>query len=182
VSQHQQAPLSPEIQRDCLPRLHGIEGDKVAVPLTGTESLSVHTAGRRTLTLGGVAPRLPPTSEDVAVIGTSTRRGAATETRWLVRTGTATTVNGPGSLRTERGAGAVRAARRTPSRLRRRAPAIAGRADRRQTSTRRSGERGTSRMRVAPRKARPFVPAGRRSFLILGPGAVSARSIARRPR
>jgi hypothetical protein len=36
--------LCPGIQCDRLPRLHGIEGDKVAVPLPWTKSLSVHTA------------------------------------------------------------------------------------------------------------------------------------------
>jgi hypothetical protein len=51
VGQRQQAPLSPDVQGDCLPRRHRIEGDKVAVPLTGTESLSVHTAQLSGLTL-----------------------------------------------------------------------------------------------------------------------------------
>ena len=73
-----------------------------------------------------------PQREYVAVNGTSTRRGAGTETRRLVEVGAATTVNGPGSLRTERGPG--RASERRPpgpaSRLRRRAPAIEGSADR----------------------------------------------------
>ena len=49
------------------------------------------------------------------------------ETRRLVRAGTTTTGNGPGSLRTERG--------RPSSRLRRRAPAIQGSADRSMVAT-----------------------------------------------
>ena len=75
-----------------------------------------------------------------------------------MRAGTATTVNGPGSLRTQR---ASRPA--SVSRLRRRAPAIQGSADR--STGHPAGpvgheERGATRrrMRVAPRKARPFVP------------------------
>ena len=86
------------------------------------------------------------------------------ETRWLVETGATTAGNGPGSLRTERHAGD-----RDPSRLRRRAPAIQGSADREGT-----GHTGPSvtrvrqrRMRVAPRKARPFVPGRYGRFLIL---------------
>src|SRR5262245_17993263 len=71
------------------------------------------------------------------------------ETRWLVETGAATAVNGPWSLRTER---------RTPSRLRRRAPAIQGRADRRPQGQPVGDRVRHRRMRVAPRKARPFVP------------------------
>ena len=43
VGQHQQALLCPGIQFDRLPRLHETEGDKVAVPLTRTKSLSLHT-------------------------------------------------------------------------------------------------------------------------------------------
>jgi hypothetical protein len=50
------------------------------------------------------------------------------ETRWLVETGVTTAANGPGSLRTEqRGCSE---AHRPLSRLRRRAPAIQGSADR----------------------------------------------------
>src|SRR5439155_19873467 len=51
------------------------------------------------------------------------------ETRWLVETGAAATANGPGSLRTER------LALRQASRLRRKAPAIPGSADRRRRET-----------------------------------------------
>jgi hypothetical protein len=40
MGQDQEALLRLGIQRDCLPRLHGIEGDKVAVPLAPTESLA----------------------------------------------------------------------------------------------------------------------------------------------
>ena len=44
MGQDEQALLSPSVQCDRLPRLHGIEGDKVAVRLSRTGSLSVHTA------------------------------------------------------------------------------------------------------------------------------------------
>jgi hypothetical protein len=65
------------------------------------------------------------------VIGTSTRRGAGRETRRLVEVGAATMANGPGSLRTERGSASVDATHaRFATRLRRRAPAIEGSADR----------------------------------------------------
>ena len=44
VVQDQQPSLRSGIQRDCLPRLHGLEGDKVAGRLWVTESLAVHTS------------------------------------------------------------------------------------------------------------------------------------------
>ena len=79
------------------------------------------------------------------------------ETRRLVRAGTTTAGNGPGSLRTEREA--ARAA--DASRLRRRAPAITG--QRRSAPVATPADPSVTRvrhrrMRVAPRKARPFVP------------------------
>src|ERR1035437_10084977 len=43
MGQYDEALLRPSVQRDRLPRLHGIEGDKIAVRLSRTESLSVHT-------------------------------------------------------------------------------------------------------------------------------------------
>jgi hypothetical protein len=47
MSQDQEALLRLDIQRDRLPRLHGIEGDKVAVPLARTESLASDTPIRK---------------------------------------------------------------------------------------------------------------------------------------
>ena len=84
------------------------------------------------------------------------------ETRWLVETGATAARNGPGSLRTERQARSGDA-RAPPSRLRRRAPAIQGSADRHGPGTDRTPGPSVTRvrhrrMRVAPRKARPFVP------------------------
>ena len=121
-----------------------------------------------------------------AVNGTSTRRAPAERPGGRWKTGVAATANGPGSLRTER------AGRAGASRLRRRAPAIAGSADRRPTvakgrkpgdhpgPTRRSRECGRRRMRVAPRKARPFVPGDERPLSILGRGARTAAPPRRR--
>ncbi len=43
VGQDKEALLRPGVQRDRLPRFHGIEGDKVAVPLARTDSLSYDT-------------------------------------------------------------------------------------------------------------------------------------------
>jgi len=40
MGQHQEALLRPGVQGDRLPRFHGVEGDKVAVPLARTESLA----------------------------------------------------------------------------------------------------------------------------------------------
>ena len=45
VAEDVQALLGSAVQADRLPRLHGIEGDKVAVPLARTESLSSDTVG-----------------------------------------------------------------------------------------------------------------------------------------
>jgi hypothetical protein len=95
----------------------------------------------------------PAPTEERAVNGTSTRRGVGRETRWLVETGATRTANGPGSLRTERGVASATDA----SRLRRRAPAIQGSADRRHGRPV-GHEVRHRRKRVAPRKARPFVP------------------------
>ena len=106
------------------------------------------------------SPRLDsaPTSRIRALIGTSTRRAPFRETRRLVEAGMAAAANGPGSHRTEREA----AQPRTTSRLRRRAPAIEGSADRsigwRRPATSAGQSAAHRRMRVAPRKARPFVP------------------------
>jgi hypothetical protein len=44
MGQYDEALLRPSVQRDRLPGLHGIEGDKIAVRLSRTESLSVHRA------------------------------------------------------------------------------------------------------------------------------------------
>jgi hypothetical protein len=43
ADQDREALLRLGIERDRLPRLHGIEGDKVAVPLARTESLADDT-------------------------------------------------------------------------------------------------------------------------------------------
>lgn len=43
MGEHGEAPLRSGIQRDRLPRLHGSEGDKVAVPLARTDSLADDT-------------------------------------------------------------------------------------------------------------------------------------------
>jgi hypothetical protein len=43
MGQYDEALLRPSVQRDRLPGLHGIEGDKIAVRLSRTESLSVHS-------------------------------------------------------------------------------------------------------------------------------------------
>ena len=43
MGEHGEAPLRPGIQHDRLPRFHGFEGDKVAVPLARTESLASDT-------------------------------------------------------------------------------------------------------------------------------------------
>ena len=100
------------------------------------------------------------------MIGTSTRR---TSTRDPVVGGNRDGDGGEWTREPPDRTGAI------PSRLRRRAPAIPGSADRRQTApdprpTRRSGECGRRRMRVAPRKARPFVPGDDGPFLDSRPG------------
>ena len=76
---------------------------------------------------------LDPYSADITKTGDERDEypsSVSRETRWLVETGVATAANGPGSLRTERPTAAATTASRPPSRLRRRAPARQGRADR----------------------------------------------------
>src|SRR4029079_4222715 len=101
--------------------------------------------------LDAAAAALPysrPTSRRTGCERDEYPSSVGTETRWLVETGATAAGNGPGSLRTQR---------RKLSRLRRRAPAIQGSADR--PRKRPVGQRVRHRrMRVAPRKARPFVP------------------------
>ena len=107
-------------------------------------------------------PRLPATSRRTGDERDEYPSHVDPETRRLVRAGTTTTREW--TREPPDRTGAARAA--DVSRLRRRAPAIQGSADRSSRTTRttrRSGRVRHRRMRVAPRKARPFVP-GRRSF------------------
>ena len=91
--------------------------------------------------------------------------GVDPEIRRLVRVGTTTTGNGPGSLRTEHGA--ARAA--DVSRLRRRAPAIQGSADRRSRTRTRPSVRqsAASPNEGGTAEGTTFRPGTKRSFLIL---------------
>jgi hypothetical protein len=120
---------------------------------------SVHaalSASTERLTVRAASTHTPRTSRTAGCERDEYPSHVAPEIRRLVRAGATPTGNGPGSLRTEREAAAAAGA----SRLRRRAPAIQGSADR--SPRKRAGPSVTRvrhrRMRVAPRKARPFVP------------------------
>ena len=111
------------------------------------------------LTRRNTPPILPATSRRAGCERDEYPSRVGRETRWLVETGAATTGNGPGSLRTEREAATPQTSVGSGAeRQRYRAAPIEPGPRRR---GRRSRECGTRRMRVAPRKARPFVP-GRR--------------------
>src|SRR5207245_8415062 len=101
-------------------------------------------AGR--LTRSGAPPILRATSRRTGCERDEYPSRVGREIRWLVETGAAAAGNGPGSLRTQR-----RASRddeigpwRDPSRLRRRAPAIQGSADRRGPRERTAARRSRS--------------------------------------
>jgi len=116
----------------------------------------------------------PPTSRRAGCERDEYPSSVGRETQWLVETGTAAAANGPGSLRTERHA-AIGDDRRDPSRLRRRAPAIQGSADRqgpdraaRTTETRAVGhESAASPNEGGTAEGSTFRPGDDRSFLIL---------------
>jgi hypothetical protein len=119
----------------------------------------------------------PPTSRRMGDERDEYPSGVGREIRWLVETGATTAANGPGSLRTERRAMRRRGADPVDSgaeRQRYRAAPI-GR-------DRASGHRPSvtkvrlRRMRVAPRKARPFVPGRDGRFLIPGPDVTGPRA------
>ncbi len=148
-------------ERPRIQRIPGIRPCRRSAAAALSESSTADLAGPD----GVTPPRLtvragpthtPPTSRTAGCERDEYPSHVEPEIRRLVRAGATPTGNGPGSLRTEREAAAAAGA----SRLRRRAPAIQGSADR--SPRTRTGSSVTRvrhrRMRVAPRKARPFVP------------------------
>ena len=146
-----------------------VQGSEVRL---GSSRLAVTSSGiaaclglDESLTVSRNAPTLPPHITNTwAMIGTSNARSASTETRRLVRAGMATK-----SEWTREPPDRTEVERRRPSRLRRRAPAIQGSASRATVRAVSAGHMSaaTAETRVAPRKARPFVPGGRRVVSIL---------------
>jgi len=129
---------------------------------------------------GNDRPRLTPPShrshtpglhhEERAVNGTSTRRASAERPGGWWKPGRRRRRMDPGAS----GPNGDAASAAEPSRLRRRAPAIQGSADRPRQRPVGHGVRHR-RMRVAPRKARPFVPGRSGRFLIHGRGRAARR-------
>ena len=123
---------------------------------------------RARLTTRRSLPILPATTRRTGNERDEYPSSVGTETRWLVETGATTAANGPGSLRTERRTGDC-----PTSRLRRRAPAIQGSADRRRGATSPPAGSSVKRVRHTPNEGgtaegTAFRPWGRRSFLIHG--------------